>query len=568
MPFFYPDWANRPSRLIYALPLRTLAQGVYHEARQLAARLGYSVDGELDGRGRESRPPYVTLQTGEHPDDAFFDRGKIVVTTYDQVLSGLLCGPYGLSDRLHNINSAAIGGSLLVFDEFHLMQPQRAFLTAVAGLHLFRKLCQSVWMTATATQPLEDLLREALNAESIPATAKETDEMLAALPSVTAVARHFSAQNEPLSPDPILQQHRQRSIILLNTVRRAQEIFAQMRSRLVGTDTMLILLHSRFFKEDRARKEKDIRGLFGKRAEGNAILVATQVIEAGLDISCEQLHTELCPMNALVQRAGRCARFEGETATVHVYPLPPDERAWLPYGDNAREDITLAKTRAVLKHLEGQPAIKLDPKNTAKWVQDVHGEEDLKALRTGWRGRLAECLARIHQNSILRDPKRIADLIRGDDSDQIRVVIAQPANRPESPGERESLSLSRWSMARLFRDGTNIGWSWEAGDVEPWKPLRHPSDLKGTYAVCLLPTVAAYDSDSGLHLGESGKQESPLRAEPRRPGYAPLRREPWSEHALQVAKEAVRRFEREAGTAYLMNRFIAPCMAPKWATCS
>lgn len=47
VPFFYPDWRNRPNRLIYALPLRTLAHGVYYEARKLAARLGHSIDGEL-----------------------------------------------------------------------------------------------------------------------------------------------------------------------------------------------------------------------------------------------------------------------------------------------------------------------------------------------------------------------------------------------------------------------------------------------------------------------------------------------------------------------------------------
>lgn len=86
----------------------------------------------VDTRGREIVSPFVTLQTGEQPDDRFFDRGKIIVTTYDQLLSGLLDGPYGLSDRLHNINAATVAGSLVVFDEFHLMEPQRAFLTAAS----------------------------------------------------------------------------------------------------------------------------------------------------------------------------------------------------------------------------------------------------------------------------------------------------------------------------------------------------------------------------------------------------------------------------------------------------
>jgi len=40
-------------------------------------------------------------------------------------------------------------------------------------------------------------------------------------------------------------------------------------------------------------------------------------------------------MSSLCSGAGRCARFEGEAGTVHVYPLPDDERAWLPTGLSA-----------------------------------------------------------------------------------------------------------------------------------------------------------------------------------------------------------------------------------------
>jgi hypothetical protein len=43
------------------------------------------------------------------------------------------------------------------------------------------------------------------------------------------------------------------------------------------------------------------------------------VIEAGINITCEVLHTQLCPMNSLLQRAGRCARFRGEIGEVFVY---------------------------------------------------------------------------------------------------------------------------------------------------------------------------------------------------------------------------------------------------------
>lgn len=556
-PFFFLNRENLPgcpARFIYALPLRTLAQSVYREAREAARRLGLPVESQVDAHGRETVRPYVTLQTGEQPDDRFFDRGTVIVTTYDQLLSGLLDGPYGLSDRLHNINAAAVAGALVVFDEFHLMEPHRAFLTAVASLYLFRDLCQSVWMTATATLPLEQVLADALRTSSIPATEAETDALLGALPSVTTVTRHLVAENTVLSADAVLRCHEGRSLVLLNTVGRAQAMYMELQGTIETKrlNIPVILLHSRFFKEDRRAKEERLRSLFGKGAKGPAILVATQVVEAGLDLSCEQLHTELCPMNSLVQRGGRCARFEGEKGTVHVYPLPAEERAWLPYGNVQSEDATLMKTRKLLNRI-GQEI--LHPRDAVAWVQEVHGEEDERALREGWRSRLDTCLQRIRQNAILRDSKRIADLIRGEDTDSVRVIISAETRRPENPGQREGLNLSRRSLYRLFQNGSqNIGWYWDGSDDAPWKPLQGPADVNKTYVLCLRPSVAAYDSEVGLRLGIAGQQESPDRDEPPRPGYAPLRAEPWVEHARAVAKEARKRSERERLQTGLLGR--------------
>jgi CRISPR-associated endonuclease/helicase Cas3 len=248
-------------------------------------------------------------------------------------------------------------------------------------------------------------------------------------------------------------------------------------------------------------------------------------------------------MNALVQRAGRCARFEGEKGTVHVYPLSPEERAWLPYGDLQHEDVTLTRTRELLERIGRRI---LHPRQVAEWVQEVHGADDEQMLREGWGSRLKTCLGRIEQNAILRDPKRVADLIRGEDTESLQVIVNEEARRPETPGQREGLNLSRWSLYSLFQDGIqNIGWFWEGSDEEPWKPLETPADLKSTYMVCLRPAVAAYDSDIGLRLGVPGVLESPVRVEPKRPGYAPLRAEAWADHARRVAEEAKKRLERE-----------------------
>lgn len=547
-PFFCDEWTARPTRLIYALPLRTLANGIYREACRAAKTLGKPLEPVIDGR-REVVSPFVTLQTGEQPDDEFFDRGRIIVTTYDQILSGLLCGPYGLSDRLHNVNAAAIAGALVVFDEFHLMPPEKAFLTGVATLRLFKGLCQSVWMTATATAPLEQMLRSVLDAVPVPDGEDAMRQMIDSLPSVTSVRRTLVTEPRPLSAEAVVRNHQRRSIAIVNTVGRAQDLFLELQKLLTErSDVKPILLHSRFFKQDRTRLEARLQKLFGKQSSENAILVATQVIEAGIDISCEHLHTELCPMNSLAQRAGRCARFENETGTVHVYQLPDAPRAWLPYGEPGGEDDALTATRKLLSE---KTEHKLDPALVADWVQQVHGLDDERATREGYRPRTRKVIDAIYENTIQRNPAGIAHLIRGNDSESIRIIIADKS--PESPGKMESISLSRWSIVPHLNDGNSIGWYWSGDEVRPWQSLDKREQLRATYAVCLRPEFAGYSHDTGLRLGQPSTLQSPPRIEPKRPGYSSYKEEIWTNHARMVAAEAESRLERDGSQNGLLG---------------
>ena len=535
-PFLYPHWTQRPSRLIYALPLRTLAQSIYHTACEMVQRSG-------------GDPDIVTLQTGEQSDDPFFDRGHIIVTTYDQVLSGLLAGPYGLSPKLHNVNTAALVGALVVLDEFHLMEPQRAFLTGAAGLYLFRELVQSVWMTATATSPLSNVLGEAINAETITLTEDE----LASLPSVAKVRRTIVWEPTPLLDSLRGQKVSSRMVVIVNTVDRAQQVFHELRQ--ANPEVPSVLLHSRFFKSHRQEKEKLVRSLFGRGARGPALLVATQVVEAGIDISCDHLHTELAPMNALMQRAGRCARYDGECGTVHVHLLPKTSQSWLPYGDLRGPDGALLRTEELLAHIDPAGEI-ITPAVAGRWVEMVHGPDDKQAVALGWTSRLNHICQAIYDTAVLRRPQGIAHLIREPDTADRRVIISTAENLPERPGHREPLTLSRWMIARLIEDGTaGDAWVWDEGGEPGWRPLERSEQLAGAFTVALSPAIVCYSRDYGLKVGEPGTTESPDREEPPRPGHRPLRAEGWEKHTRLVAAEAVRRWEHHGGATWLAQAF-------------
>jgi CRISPR-associated endonuclease/helicase Cas3 len=70
------------------------------------------------------------------------------------------------------------------------------------------------------------------------------------------------------------------------------------------------LLHARFALYDRKRHEAQALGWLGRHGTDRAgrVLVATQVVESSLDIDADVMVSDLAPMAALIQRAGRLWR--------------------------------------------------------------------------------------------------------------------------------------------------------------------------------------------------------------------------------------------------------------------
>ena len=125
------------------------------------------------------------------------------------------------------------------------------------------------------------------------------------------------ADNSKQLADAVLAAHRPGTLTLVirNRVRDAVELFEILRKR---KDTPpLCLLHSRFRPADRAAVLQ--AALAAPDAEGR-IVVTTQVVEAGVDISAATLFTDVAPWASLVQRFGRCNRA-GERKDARIFWL-------------------------------------------------------------------------------------------------------------------------------------------------------------------------------------------------------------------------------------------------------
>ncbi|MFB5589594.1 CRISPR-associated helicase Cas3' [Bacillus cereus] len=110
-----------------------------------------------------------------------------------------------------------------------------------------------------------------------------------------------------------------RVLIIANTVKEAKRIYGLFHNENVR------LLHTQFIQKDRAVLEEEIKKFAPnnkKREKQSGIWIATQLVEASLDIDFDLLFTEISTLDSLFQRLGRCYRgraYESPEPNVFVY---------------------------------------------------------------------------------------------------------------------------------------------------------------------------------------------------------------------------------------------------------
>jgi CRISPR-associated endonuclease/helicase Cas3 len=171
----------------------------------------------------------------------------------------------------------------------------------------------------------------------------------------------------------VLEKHRPGTLTLLivNRVARAQKLYQRI-SKEVGSER-LGLIHSRFRPADRARHEALLAG------EGDRIVVATQAVEAGVDVSARLLITELAPWSSLVQRFGRCNRRgefkrDAEIFWIDVKSNEDKDGLALPY-----DAAILSKARIALAKLSdaGPHAVEKIPLPAERVIRPILRRKDL-----------------------------------------------------------------------------------------------------------------------------------------------------------------------------------------------
>jgi CRISPR-associated endonuclease/helicase Cas3 len=109
-------------------------------------------------------------------------------------------------------------------------------------------------------------------------------------------------------------------LILLNTINEALAVYDFVQKHPAFRNRLLLHLSTNLRPKDRANILRELKTR--EQADQPRLLVATQVVEAGVDLTFDVVFRAEAPLDAIVQAAGRCNRHgTSRRGEVHVFPL-------------------------------------------------------------------------------------------------------------------------------------------------------------------------------------------------------------------------------------------------------
>lgn len=262
---------------------------------------------------------------------------EIVITTFIQFFHSLITNKNRAARKFHNMVN-----SIIILDEVQSIPHEYWHLIKVTLNYLADNFnCWIVFMTAT--QPL------IFGKEEIKNLVESREEYFMSLDRVTfnfdLRGREFD-KFKTVIYDLILKKKDKDILVVLNTIKSCKELYGYLKGRLSAgynldfdkyldkdgicdlPDLALINLSTHILPDFRLKRIKRINQEVNKRK----VIVTTQLIEAGVDISADIVYRDLAPLDCIIQTAGRCNRSSSrEKGVVNVVQLMEENRAFYSY---------------------------------------------------------------------------------------------------------------------------------------------------------------------------------------------------------------------------------------------
>ncbi len=519
---------STPRRLVYCLPMRVLVEQTRDNA------IGW-----LESLTRHD-PSFGNITVhmlmggadstawDEHP-----ERDAILIGTQDMLLSRALNRGYGMSRYRWPMHFGLLNNDCLwVFDEVQLMG---CGLATTAQLNGFAKKMwmpamptRFLWMSATLGDSFLQT-RDRRDWNLTKATRRELSQEDLDEPTIQtrlqAPKTLHVLKNRPKAAK-LLEAHLpgRISLVMLNTVPVAKSFYAELREELAkpvgknkpkGLQPQVCLLHSRFRQMDRERQMKRLL-MFLKEMDATGtvpdsdglVVVSTQVLEAGFDLSSARLWSEIAPWPSVIQRLGRLNREGLQPDATASFWMPkaddgnkgddrpnakrvgPYEKKTLDSGKKLIEAVIAKQTEglvyrdaldAVLATEESQSTLKVEPEVVIRpddFFELFSTEPDLAGGFT-------------NVSQFVRDQDRNVDVhVFWRDFDSAKVKQLN-----ESAPRREELCSVPFFEFRQFAGKARVAWEWNF-ETGRWES-RRANDIQPGMTLLLPQSVGGYRRDVG-----------------------------------------------------------------------
>jgi len=328
-------------RIIYSLPFLSIIDQNFGVFEDVLTCNGISITNDVLLKHHHLAEVFYATRDNEFESDRaqFLIEGwnsEIIVTTFVQFFHSLFTNKNRSLRKFHNIVN-----SIIILDEVQAI-PHKYWKLLNDFLRALGHYFGTYVILVTATQPLifDGDVTELLADRS---AYFERLNRVHLYPHVSASCT-FAEFTDTVRAD-IVEHPTSSFLIVLNTINCAREMYASLQED-DDDDTAYYYLSTHVTPHERFQRIRDIT-----RGTKRAVIVSTQLVEAGVDIDVDVVYRDFAPLDSINQVSGRCNRNNRSDTrgTVNLYVVNDKKKDVYKY---VYSGLPVDKTREVFKAYE------------------------------------------------------------------------------------------------------------------------------------------------------------------------------------------------------------------------
>ncbi|MDR0880126.1 MAG: CRISPR-associated helicase Cas3' [Clostridioides sp.] len=289
---------NKKNHIIYVIPYLSVLD---QTAKNIKMALNYKED---DNYILEHHSNVLPQEVEEKNNDyrllTSSWQSPIIITTIVRFLESIYSNKGSDLRKFHNM-----ANSVIIFDEVQALPVKCTHLFNL-GVNFLTKMVDTTVLLCTATQPILDKVKRPVLLHDKPNLVELSDEELSIFKRTNIVDKTQAEYTAEILSEFIEQQVSQNknTLAIFNTKKQAEEVFKEVNKI---ANCKAFFLSTSLCAAHRLEVLKQVKVSL-KNENEITVLVSTQIVEAGVDISFECVIRAQAGLDNIVQAAGRCNR--------------------------------------------------------------------------------------------------------------------------------------------------------------------------------------------------------------------------------------------------------------------